>query len=286
MKTILFATDYSDNSIAALKYAHDMCVRMDAKLLVTHVLDYPTTMDSRVEKTLMSIKKDAIEENNVKLELFCKDNLGDDWNKVKIKTEVIVDKSVVNGIISKAKEVQSCLIITGMKGASRLRKLIMGSTARKLIKEAPYPVLTIPEDTSFNEIKTIVYATDFQDQDLGAIRNLVEIAEPLHAKIKIVHVAPLKEVIDEGERKVLDEKLKKHVKYKNMELHIIYSNHIFNELKTYYGDKNADIIAMLERENNGLGKKLFYQNLLEKMKSYGKVPLMSFNAKNYGMFHL
>ncbi|HLS10588.1 MAG TPA: universal stress protein [Flavobacteriaceae bacterium] len=286
MKTILYATDYSDNSIAALKYAHDMCVRMDAKLLVTHVGDYPTVINSKPGKSIKDLKNSRIEENNEKLEQFCKANLGEDWSKLNIKTEAIVDKSIVNGIVSKAKEVQSCLIITGMKGTSRLRKLIMGSTARNLIKEAPYPVLTIPEGTSFNEIKTIVYATDFQDQDLGAIKNLVEIAEPLHAKIKVVHVAPLKEVIDEGERKVLDEKLNKYVKYKNMELHIIYSNHIFNELKTYYGEKNADIIAMLERENNGIGKKLFYQNLLEKMKSYGKVPLMSFNAKNYGMFHL
>lgn len=286
MKTILYATDYSDNSIAALKYAHDMCVRMDAKLLVIHVVDYPAALNSKAGKSHMELEKKYLEEHHTKLEQFCKDHLDGDFDKMNIKAEAILDKSVVNGIISKAQEVQSCLIVTGMKGTSRLRKLIMGSTARNLIKEAPYPVLTIPENTSFNEVKTIVYATDFQNQDLGALNKLVEIAEPLHAKIKVVHVAPLKEVIDEGERKVLDNKLKKYVKYKNMELYIIYSNHIFKELKTYYGEKNADIIAMLERENNGLGKKIFYQNLLEKMKSYGKVPLMSFNAKNYGSFHL
>src|SRR5690625_7160865 len=171
---------------------------MDEKLLVKQEGDYPTVINSNPIKNIKELKNSRIEENNEKLEQFCKANLGEDWSKLNIKTEAIVDKSIVNGIVSKAKEVQSCLIITGMKGTSRLRKLIMGSTARNLIKEAPYPVLTIPEGTSFNEIKTIVYATDFQDQELGAIKNLVEFDEPLHAKIKVVHVATLKEVIEEG----------------------------------------------------------------------------------------
>ncbi|WNH13073.1 universal stress protein [Thalassobellus suaedae] len=42
MKTILYATDYSENSELALKYAHNMSVKMKAKLLVIHVFDNPT----------------------------------------------------------------------------------------------------------------------------------------------------------------------------------------------------------------------------------------------------
>jgi len=44
MKTILCATDYSPNSIAALKYAYAISKKMDAGLLVIHVFDYPTAL--------------------------------------------------------------------------------------------------------------------------------------------------------------------------------------------------------------------------------------------------
>lgn len=162
----------------------------------------------------------------------------------------------------------------------------MGSTARDLIKKAPYPVLTIPADASYNEIKNIVYATDFQEQDLDAIKRLAEIAKPLNAKIKIVHVTASKTTVDKGMKREVEIKIDRFVDYENVELEFLYSEDIFNELKIYFGKTNADMIAMLDRESSSFTADLFYQNLVKKMKSYGKIPLLSFNAINYGIFHL
>ncbi|MDD3721845.1 MAG: universal stress protein [Lutibacter sp.] len=286
MKTILYTTDYSENSVAALKYAHGMCLKLKAKLLAIHVFNNPTILRSKIEQPFPNLDKDAFREHTAKLEEFCKKHLGSDLKKMNIEVEAIQNKSAVDGIVSKSEKIQSLLIVTGMKGESKLRKLIMGSTARGLIEKAAYPVLTIPEDTSYNPIKTIIYATDFQVEDLDAIRMLATIAKPLKAKIKIVHISPLEKPIDKGEKIVLEKRVNKHVDYANIELDILYSDDIFNELKICFNKTNADIIAMLERESHSLTSELFYLNLLKKMKSYGKIPLMSFNAKNYGMFHL
>ena len=51
-----------------------MCVRMDAKLLVIHVLDYPTALNSKAGQPLMELEKIS-EEHHTKLEQFCKDHL-------------------------------------------------------------------------------------------------------------------------------------------------------------------------------------------------------------------
>lgn len=82
------------------------------------------------------------------------------------------------------------------------------------------------------------------------------------------------------------ETIGKHVKYDNVELDVLLSEDIFTELIAYSEKTNADMIGMLERESTSYTSDLFYRNLLKKMKSYGKIPLMSFNAKNYGKFHL
>jgi nucleotide-binding universal stress UspA family protein len=289
MKTILFATDYSENSIAALKYANSLSKAIQATLKVIHVFDYPTMLDDlslKAEDAFPDIEGDAFKKHLLKLNNFCKEHLGTDLEKMNVKVEAIEDKSVVNGIVSKANEIDALLIITGMKGGSALREVIMGSTAKHLIEESPCPVLSIPKDASHTQIKNIIYATDFEEEDLGAIDKLTEIAEPLNAKIKIVHISPLKERGGIGQKKNIVDKIHKYIQYPNLELDILYSDDVFNDLKIYLGKANADLIAMLERESKSLSSQIFHRDLVKKMESFGKVPLLSFNANNYGMFHL
>ncbi|WP_452229166.1 MULTISPECIES: universal stress protein [unclassified Lacinutrix] len=289
MKTILYATDYSKNSIAALKYAYSLSKVMQATLKVIHVFDYPTMLDHfslKAEDPFPDIEGDAIKKHSLKLNAFCKEHLGANLDKTHVKVEAIEDKSVVHGITKKAHALDAFLIITGMKGVSAIKEIIMGSTTKQLLKSASCPVITIPEDASHTKIKTIVYATDFEEEDLGAIHKLVEIAEPLHATIKIVHVFPINKKLKIEEEKALQDEIHKSIKYANLVLDVLYSDDIFNTLKIYFSTCNADLIGMLERENQILSSHVFHRDLVKKMASYGKIPLVSFNAKNYSIFHL
>ncbi len=286
MKTILHATDYSENSISALKYAYNMALEIDARLIVLHVFNYPSVLRSESQESSSQIENNAIQEHIYRLEQLCENHLENDIEKMNVTVKAIKNKSAVDAINSIAIKNQSLLIITGMKGTSQLRRLIMGSTAKGLFESSTCPVLIIPEDASYNGIKTIVYATDFETEDLDAIDNLSQIAIPFDAKIKIVHIAPIEKKIEEERKKILEDKIANRVDYKNLELDILYSDDVFNVLKIYSGKLNADIIAMLNRESRSYISEIFYTNLVEKMKSYGRMPLLSFNAKNYGKFHL
>ncbi|RXJ49617.1 universal stress protein [Gelidibacter gilvus] len=286
MKSILYATDYSESSVAALKYAHHMSLSLNAKLWVVHVFESPSMMQTRARIPFPNREKETFEMHNDKLEGFCKKHLGGDTDTLNVAVEAIQDKSAVEGIVSKAEQIQSLFIVTGMNSKSKLQRLIMGSTARTLIEKAPYPVLTIPEDKEYHPIKTIVYATDFQQEDLDALSKLASIAKPLEAKIKIVHICTMEKTICDIEKTQRMETIGKHMKYANVELDVLHSEDIFTELITYSEKTDADMIGMLERESTSYTSDLFYRNLLKKMKSYGKIPLMSFNAKNYGKFHL
>lgn len=289
MKTILYATDYSENSVAGLKYAYSISSKMKAKLLVVHVFDYPTMLDNlslKGEDAFPDIEGDGFKKHNAKLHDFCTKNLKVDLSESNIEIEAIENKSVVKGIVSKAKEVDAFLIVTGMKGGSALREIIMGNTTKHLLEKSPCPVLTIPSDASHTQIETIVYATDFEEEDLGAIDKLTEIAIPFNAKIKIVHVSSLKEIVGKQQMKDIEEKIQKNIKYVNLELDIFYSDNAFNDLRIYLGNANTDLVAMLERESKSLTSQIFHRDLVKKMESYGKIPLISFNAKNYSIFHL
>jgi len=166
VKAIIHATDYSENSVAALKYAYSLSKKMDASLLVIHVFDYPTTLDTEVKEPVPQFEKNAFKKHNARLKEFCTKHLGNGLDKMDVRIEAIEDKSVVNGIISKAKELNAFMLVTGMKGGSAFKEFIMGNTTRHLIEKSSCPVLSIPADVSHRQIETIVYATDYEKDDI------------------------------------------------------------------------------------------------------------------------
>ena len=75
MKTIVHATDYSENAIAALKYAHSLSKKLDANLKLVHVFDYPTMVNTKVLEPVPYIEANAHKQHNSKLLKFCKEHL-------------------------------------------------------------------------------------------------------------------------------------------------------------------------------------------------------------------
>ncbi len=287
MKTILYSTDYSENSVAALKYAHKLSEQMGARLVVAHVFDYPTVLGTEMlSEPFPQLEKDAFKTHRAKLEQFYEKHLGDNWNTPNIQLEVVENKSVIKGIISVADEWHAYLIVIGMKGGSAIREMIMGSTTKHLIEKAPCPILSIPSDASHVSIKTIVYATDFEDEDVYAIRKLAEMAEQLDAVIKVIHISTKNEYAGDMKMEWFKKALREKVTYEHIDFDIIFTDDIFDTLRIYLGDKNADLMVMLEREKGGFLKKWFHRDLVKKMESYGRVPLLSFRGANHQLFYI
>lgn len=281
MKTILHATDFSDNAITALKYAYALSTKTKANLWVVHIFDLSTFISNIDDPYILLPVKESVKQKNAKLKEFCISQLGNQFESMNIQIEAIDNSSVVAGIISKADELYASIIVTGMKGKSAIKNLIMGSTTKKLFEKAPCPVLAIPENAVLDEIKTIVYATDFEEEDISAIFKLTEIAKTFNATIKIVHVSIKKDTDAQQEMEWFKEILKQKVTYKKLEFDLLFSDDVFSILSLYINEVNADLIAMLEREKKGLLKKVFHKDLVKKMKSISSIPLLSFNEIYY-----
>lgn len=286
MKTILYATDYSENSVAALKYAYEMSKQMGTRLVVTHVFDYPTVLGTEgLDEPFPHLEESAFKSHRAKLEKFCEEYLGSVWKAPNIQLEAVENKSVLKGIISVANEWHAYLIVIGMKGGSVLREIIMGSTTKHLIEKGPCPILSIPSDVSYLPIKNIVYATDYEEEDVYAIRKLAEMANQLDAHIHVVHISTKDEYKGEMQMEWFKEMLHKKVTYKRMDFELLFTEDVFNALRTYIGDTNADLIVMLERKHNNIFKKWFHRDFVKKMESYGRVPLLSFRGANHQLFY-
>ena len=86
------------------------------------------------------------------------------------------------------------LIVLGTRGKHGLKKLVLGSRAEQIFRQAACPVLTIgprvraSEDVAF---KCILFATDFSAGSLRALPYALSLAEENQAKLILLHVIPL-----------------------------------------------------------------------------------------------
>ncbi len=100
-------------------------------------------------------------------------------------------------------------------------------------------------------INTILYATDFEEADILAIKNLAPIAKTVGAKIHVVHIATDKQYAGKDQMEWFKEMLSQQVDYDNLEFKVIFSDHIVKKLNVYSQLIQADLVAVLYREEKG-----------------------------------
>lgn len=82
------------------------------------------------------------------------------------------------------------LTVMGTKGATGLERLVFGSVASEIAKSASAPLVLIPEDAKFQPLGQVLFATDFHDSDVEAVRHLEAWArEPEDLAITFLHIS-------------------------------------------------------------------------------------------------
>ena len=134
--TILFPTDYSTASAAALVHARSLARRHDARLLVVHVV-IPGLSD----------EIEAVDGQPLVGEepLQCRDDKKNDAaDELEIETEHrVLQGDPASVIVDVARQEEVFMIVMATTGRSALKRLLMGSVAEAVIRRAPCPVCTI-----------------------------------------------------------------------------------------------------------------------------------------------
>ncbi len=203
VKNVLFATDFSATSEAALPYAAAICRRFGSTLHIVHVLSDASLLlvTGGVDYVSMgTIYEDAHTEAKEKLD------------EIASRLEGIPQRSYVrhgqvwrslNGIIE---DNQVDMIVVGTHGRTGLGKLLLGSVAEDILRHAPCPVLTVGPKVSGHarlpafpqkghdlaplelELQQIVLATDFDQSAARIAQRAVKLAEEFRARLTLLHV--------------------------------------------------------------------------------------------------
>jgi nucleotide-binding universal stress UspA family protein len=132
--TILVPTDFSEYSDAAFRFASSLASEQDARLIVLHVNPPPTLHGEVIDRRQPNGYYDRLWE-----ELYAR-KPDDPRTEIAHKLR---EGDAVEEILEAAREEKCDLIVMGTHGRSGLGRLLLGSIAEKVIREAPCPVLTI-----------------------------------------------------------------------------------------------------------------------------------------------
>jgi nucleotide-binding universal stress UspA family protein len=140
VKKILHPTDFSANSKEAFEYAIGMAEKFGAEVILLHVVE---RFDYAPPEYYMSAAELSGEvERRTTESLKHLERVAEENKSVKINPKVVEGKAFVE-IIRCAKEEGADLIVLGTHGRTGLAHILIGSTAEKVVRKAPCPVLTI-----------------------------------------------------------------------------------------------------------------------------------------------
>ena len=139
--TILFATDFSESSDFAFSRALALAKKFEARLLIVHVINEPVDLRGFYVPHISFDKlEEEIEEGARKMmEKFCRTHIADYANY----ESFIIPGIPYDEVIKKAVAESADLIVLGTHGRTGLDHVLFGSTAEKVVRKSPIPVMTI-----------------------------------------------------------------------------------------------------------------------------------------------
>ena len=139
--TILFATDFSENSEHAFDYAYTLARNFNARLILIHVINEPVDLRGFYVPHISfeKLEKEIEEGAEKMMDKFCRTRMPDFSN---------YETSIVAGvpyeeILKKAADEKASLIILGTQGRSGIDHFLFGSTAERVVRKASCPVMTV-----------------------------------------------------------------------------------------------------------------------------------------------
>ncbi|GEM_PF-504814 len=278
-KTILVPVDLSDHSKNLINYATELAIRFNSRLIILHT--HPLTNIPQTTAGYMGTVEPiyptfadvedyaAIKEDKLKV-------LDSFISEVPIIRSVPYEKRIAIGqpsdlICEEARNNLVDLIVMGTSGASGLEEILVGTRGESVTRNAPCPVLVLPEKCQYKPIRSIYLAVDEDSLEHNAqLELLVKIARYFHSEVHMIYVT---DKISREKGQLIMDKLNHAVNDLKYSFHIITHDDPEKGLNSIIEENEVSLVALIYREHNFL-ERIFSPGLRKKMVFHTEKPLL------------
>lgn len=276
MKKILCLTDFSKKAHNGILYANELAKKLSSTLTFMHTyntcedwheeaLHHPSQIsysDTESRDMLSKICMDFTRENkysNVDYGFITREG------EVQLTlNQVIADKKID-------------LVVLSMEGLLSPTNTYYGNVISGIVQNTKCPVIVVPSDYKFNDIRNIVYAFDMAHENTFE-KVAVEFARAMGAHLDILHYSNKE---DEEYAEALYAKynsLKIATGYNQISLDVKASKNIIDSLQQFTVDRNTDML-ILEHHKKVLYEQLTESSFTRKFIFFSKIPVMVIRSK-------
>ncbi|HTE23984.1 universal stress protein [Flavitalea sp.] len=272
MKKFLVPTDFSDTSKNAARFAVQATAHLPgATVILYHVYDKISAgsdgtplNDSDNDKqivlrtALQSLKEDLSTISSVTIEYDAEEG-----------------GSLIDTMKKYVRHNAIDMIIMGITGATRLEQIFMGSNSLNMVREAVCPVIIVPPNAKYSQIKNVMFASDFKNVDSTTPKaQLKAVLDVFKPDLHIVNVDDEHYVELTEEYKVQRNKLEKMFADYNPQFYFIRFYDFLDAISSFTADKNIDLILTVPRKH-GFLTNLFKTSHTKKLAYHSHVPIVA-----------
>lgn len=187
LKTIVFATDFSDCSENASQYAAAMARQFGAELLVAHTF-VPTQAAMEVEAEHPGGSAQRLELRAALQRETKRLDAG-----LRSSRAVLLEGDPPEQIPQLARQLESSLVVLGTQGRGNLGRAVLGSTAESILRSTCRPTLTVgphvpPCCDGKLPFHRLLYATGLSPAAARGAAYAIGVAQAFHAEMEVIHV--------------------------------------------------------------------------------------------------
>lgn len=191
LREILAPTDFSNESRVGVAYAFNLAEKLGATVALLHVIEPLPVMEGMEAFPLLPTRPEITRQARIQLE-----RIADQESKKDSRlTTIVRTAKPFYGIITAAAERKADLIVMATHGYTGVNHVLLGSTAERVVRHAPCPVLTVRVRAAGSNaaaphlrLTRILVPIDFSDTSKLALPWAAFLAEAFDAEIVLLHV--------------------------------------------------------------------------------------------------
>ncbi|MFN4235351.1 MAG: universal stress protein [Bacteroidia bacterium] len=287
MKKILVPTDFSQTAENAVNVALDIAQKAKATVYFFHTvntaIDWSSTQLSVPTKPL-TVKEQMEMYPEVSKQIATAQaklsELSKRASKMNVDSKIELGYNLFHEDLARfAEKINTDLIVMGTHGVSGVKEAFLGSNTLKVIRTSNVPVLTVKNKHKAFKIKTLIYASDFEETKANKnIERVKAFAEFFGASIHFVYINTPVGFEDSAYTIAKIHKVAKENKISK------YYAQVYNDYTVERGIINmaemlkADLVALSTHGYSGL-RHFINNNVAENVANHSRVPVLTFRMK-------
>lgn len=257
MNTVIVPVDFSETSLNAAHYAVKLLTNHpEVEIILYHTFDKSDEQENRLEN-LEKLKDDLTQ------------------NRTNVNISVLTEQGDFLYELEKlARHRQADLIVMGITGKSSLAQIFMGSNALKMAENKFCPVMIIPSNAVYSEIRNVLLATDLKNVvSTTPTASIKKVLATFNAKLHIVNVNSEHYIALTEDFKAEQDKLRDMFSAFDPEFYFLRLYDVDDAINTLAEDKSIDLIITINKEHT-LVHKFFIPSHTKKLAYQSTVPVM------------